>query len=146
MPSLPDLVHKMQIIILFLFHFVYILYFCSENTFDYICTNMRQERNIVIQKIKEVASPRLPKGSKVMLYGSRARGDAHEDSDWDILVVVNKPDIDQNDYRTIIYPITALGWDIEEMIIPVIYTKKEWEENSFTPFYKNVEQEGIAII
>lgn len=81
-----------------------------------------------------------------MLYGSRARGDAHEDSDWDILVVVNKPDIDQNDYRTIIYPITALGWDIEEMIIPVIYTKKEWEENSFTPFYKNVEQEGIAII
>jgi hypothetical protein len=44
------------------------------------------------------------------------------------------------------YPLTALGWTMGEMIIPVIYTKKEWDDNSFTPFYKNVEQDGILLV
>ena len=33
----------------------------------------------VIDNIRQVASTVLPQGSKLYLYGSRARGDAHED-------------------------------------------------------------------
>jgi len=43
------------------------------------------------------------------------------------------------------YPFTELGWAIGEMIISVLYTVKEWEQNSFTPFYKNVEQDKITV-
>ena len=29
--------------------------------------------------------------AQIILYGSRARGDAREDSDWDVIILLNKP-------------------------------------------------------
>lgn len=103
-------------------------------------------RNEVIDGIRMVAEKNLPKTGRIYLYGSRARGDAHEGSDWDLLVILDKPRIEQSDYDDVSYPLTALGWDLGEMIIPVMYTKEEWQNNSFTPFYKNVQKEGILIV
>ena len=102
--------------------------------------------NEVIDNIRKVAKQTLPPKGHVYLYGSRARGDANKDSDWDLLVILDKSRIEQDDYDNVTYPLTALGWTIGEMIIPVIYTKKEWDDNSFTPFYKNVEQDGILLV
>ena len=36
----------------------------------------------IVRYVREAASP-----SKIVLFGSRARGDGHEDSDYDLLVV-----------------------------------------------------------
>lgn len=88
----------------------------------------------------------MPEGSHIVLYGSRARGNAGDDSDWDLLVLLDKAKIEQADYDGICYNLTSLGWEMGEMIIPVLYTKDEWNNNSFTPFYKNVTSEGIEII
>lgn len=43
-----------------------------------------------IKVIKGTAEEILPKDSKVILFGSRARNDAREDSDWDLLIILNK--------------------------------------------------------
>ena len=103
-------------------------------------------RNVeVLDRIREVARTYVPQGGRVLLYGSRARGDAHEDSDWDLLLILNKSKLEQSDYDNVVYPFTALGWDLGEMIIPVVYTANEWNNTSFTLFYKNVEREGILI-
>ncbi len=32
--------------------------------------------------------------AEVVLFGSRARGDFHDESDWDVLVLVNKEETD----------------------------------------------------
>ena len=39
-----------------------------------------------ILQIRNTAKSAIPSGSKAILLGSRARGDAHQDSDWDILM------------------------------------------------------------
>lgn len=106
---------------------------------------MCMERNTVIDRIREVAQGTMPSGGCLLLYGSRARGNAHEDSDWDLLLILDKAHLEQTDYDNVVYPFTALGWDLGEMIIPVVYTRKEWNATSFTPFYKNVEQEGMLL-
>lgn len=59
------------------------------------------------------------------MYGSRTRGDAHADSDWDLLIILDKPSIEQSDYDNVSYPLTALGWKLGGMIIPALYTKEE---------------------
>ena len=99
----------------------------------------------VIARIKSVAHDVLPAGARLILYGSRARGDAREDSDWDLLVLLDKPRLEKADYDNITYPFTYLGWNIGEAITPVMYTTSEWQANDFTPFYKNVQREGIAM-
>ena len=100
----------------------------------------------IIEKIRETASQSVPLGGNVFLYGSRARGDAKEDSDWDLLVVVDGDSVVNDDYDRITYPITLLGWSLKECFVPILYTRKEWEAESFTSFYNNVTNEAIQIL
>lgn len=64
------------------------------------------EREQVISHIRQVAEKVLPKGSTLYLYGSRARGDFHEDSDWDLLVLLNKEQRDKDDWDNYAWPFT----------------------------------------
>ena len=104
------------------------------------------DKSQIIDNIREVAKTTLPKGSSLLLYGSRARGDAGKDSDWDLLILLDKPDLSESDYDNISFPFTMLGWIIGEIISPQMYTKKDWESISFLPFHKNVEHDKIVLI
>ena len=103
-------------------------------------------RQQVIDSIQQVAKTALPKGSTLLLYGSRARGDAHKGSDWDLLILLDKPELSDSDYDNVSFPFTMLGWNIGELIIPQMYTKKEWDSISFLPFRKNVEHDKIVLV
>ena len=104
------------------------------------------DKSQIIDNIREVAKTTLPKGSSLLLYGSCARGDAGKDSDWDLLILLDKPDLSESDYDNISFPFTMLGWNIGEIISPQMYTKKDWESISFLPFHKNVEHDKIVLI
>ncbi len=97
--------------------------------------------NMVIQKIQEVARQVLPPGSELYLYGSRARGDARPDSDWDLLVLLDKPKRAPDDYDNYCYPFTEMGFDIGADIRPHDYTKDWWYNGLHAMFFYNVEQD-----
>ena len=104
------------------------------------------ERTKIIDNIREVAKATLAKGSTLILYGSRARGDDHQGSDWDLLILLDKSEITDSDYDNVSFPFTLLGWNIGELISPQLYTKKEWDSISFLPFHKNVEHDKIVLL
>lgn len=82
---------------------------------------------------------------EVWLYGSRARGDNREDSDWDLLVIVNKQISFREAYDQFAYPFVELGWDYDQAIVPVVYTRPEWENEKNSMFYHNVMKDRIRI-
>ena len=99
----------------------------------------------VIRQIKQVGHSTLPPNSSLLLYGSRARGDAQEGSDWDLLILLDKPHLVADDYD-VTYPFRELGWTLGEEISPHIYTKKQWNEWTFLPYHKNVERDKVVLL
>ena len=100
---------------------------------------------LIFNKIKSLKQQLLP-NERVILFGSQARGDANPDSDWDLLVVLDKKGKHNwDDFDNYAYPFTEIGWDHGVAINPLLYTQDEWEKRKITPFYKNVENEGIEI-
>ncbi len=48
-------------------------------------------KNEILEKLKSILNEMNLKYSKILLFGSRARGDFREESDWDFLIVLKKP-------------------------------------------------------
>ena len=102
-------------------------------------------RDNVIFAIRQVANTGIPKGAKVILFGSQARGDAHEGSDWDVLVLIDKESLSPSDHDLYSYPFWELGWKIDAMIHPALYTLKDWNTKANPVFRTNVERDGIVL-
>lgn len=102
-------------------------------------------RSEIVKRIKMEITKVFPDAS-VILYGSEARGGSSADSDIDILVLLEKDNIDYSD-KTIIYNrLYDIELDTTVCISPIIYSRKEWENRPFkTPFYLNVKHEGIVL-
>ena len=83
--------------------------------------------------------------AEVILYGSRARGDEREYSDWDILILTNYPTDLKTEcmFRDKLY---ELELETCESFSVFAYSKKDWHSRQkITPFYQNVNTEGVAI-
>ena len=87
---------------------------------------------------------KLPLDIEVWLYGSEARGDARPDSDIDLLVLFNTPEVryaDEGKVFDVTYPIEL---ETGVSINPFIISKTQWESR-MTPFRLNVINDGIRL-
>ena len=101
---------------------------------------------LFIGRLSDLGKQVLPSSASLWLYGSRARGTAHEESDWDLLILLDEDKQKSTDFVQYAYPFTLMASDEDQMVIPQIYTKKEWKQMSFTPFVKNVEQDKVVLV
>jgi predicted nucleotidyltransferase len=53
-------------------------------------TEQKHARSIALHIIREIFTRRKIKIEKIIIFGSRARGDFNKDSDWDFLVIADK--------------------------------------------------------
>lgn len=83
--------------------------------------------------------------AEVILFGSRARGEENQASDWDLLILTDYEvnwDVEQA-FRNKLYD---LELEIGETLSVFVYSKHEWNtKQSITPFYENVLNEGVAL-
>lgn len=107
----------------------------------------KQDEQIIAEFKRRIPSDLAPLVKKVIVFGSRARGEAHEDSDLDVAVLVSKgmPQI-QKQLFDIVYQVM---WDCN--FRPII-SLKVFLEDQFQnlasrgfSFYKRVQNEGIAV-
>ncbi len=101
--------------------------------------------NDILFLIKDSIKTSAPNAT-VILYGSRARGDFSDDSDLDILVLLEKDEITREDEIRIKYPLYDIEFETGKIISPLVLTKSDWESrHRITPFYDNVLREGIVL-
>jgi predicted nucleotidyltransferase len=89
---------------------------------------------------------RVVPDADIILYGSRARGDAQEYSDYDILVLVNEP-VGVALKDRILSSIYPLELETGAMLTLVTYNRRQWESFPYRemPFHQNVERDGVAL-
>lgn len=111
-----------------------------------MCTR-KQLDNILVRIIDTSRLTFGPHLRKIIMYGSYARGDYTPESDIDIMIILNCSKEEIRPYRkeaTKLSSRLCLETDIE--ISMVVKDQHSFiEGQTYLPFYKNIQKEGIAL-
>ncbi|MDR4508727.1 MAG: nucleotidyltransferase domain-containing protein [Candidatus Brocadiaceae bacterium] len=105
---------------------------------------MQEKELVIVKELKQIISKRI-KVHDVIVFGSRARGNATEESDLDVLVVVDTMD------RSIEKYIGECAWEIgfpnDIVITPIAITFDTLKNSPIreSAFIKNVYREGVHV-
>ena len=105
---------------------------------------MTNKEKIVLDKFKSLLLERIPV-CHMVLFGSRARGNADEYSDMDVIVVTDNLNKETEDY------ISDCAWeagiDAGIVVCPISYSGDEWESRLIqrSKFVESVIEDGIYL-
>jgi len=95
---------------------------------------------LIRQKVNEIDD-----SAEVILYGSRARGNAKKESDWDILILTSYP-VSIEIERSFRNNLFDLEIETGEVFSTFVYQKQDWNtRHKVTPLYHNIKREGVKI-
>ena len=101
------------------------------------------ERHQVLQIVKK-AVHEVDDKAEIILFGSRARGDFHKESDWDFLILTKKKE--SHHLRNEIWEkMFDAELETNEIFGTIVHNKNEWERYEITPLYQFVQKEGVRL-
>ena len=105
----------------------------------------QMNREELLEQVKRAIREVEP-GAQIIIYGSRARDDPHEHSDWDFLILVECT-VDDERIDKIRHRLYEIEWQYDEVLCSVIRSREEWNSPLCRnmPFYQNVNAEGIVL-
>jgi predicted nucleotidyltransferase len=103
------------------------------------------KRDELLEQVKQAVHGIEP-DADIILYGSRARGDAHAESDWDFLILLDGA-VDDARTDTIRHRLYEIEWDAGEVISSIVRSRQEWDTplHQVTPLSKVIRAQGILI-
>jgi predicted nucleotidyltransferase len=103
------------------------------------------KRHELIEQIK-CAVQEVEPDAEIILYGSRSRGDALVESDWDFLILVDGS-IDDERIDRVRHRLYEIEWESGEVISSIIRDREEWNSALYQamPFHKRVQREGMRL-
>ena len=106
---------------------------------------MNKTEKIVLYRFKALLSKHIGL-HRLILFGSRARGDADPDSDLDVLVVLDSQPTDSG--RDLVSDCAwEAGFEYGLVVVPIVFARREWEEGPerYSLLSQAVQAEGIPI-
>lgn len=102
-------------------------------------------RKDLVNRLKYMIKSIAP-DSQTILYGSEARGESKQNSDIDILILVDKDALSPVEEDVITAPIYDLEIETGTIISPIVMTRAAWDAaKRTTMFYYNVMKDGVLL-
>ncbi|MFH0728181.1 MAG: nucleotidyltransferase domain-containing protein [Pseudomonadota bacterium] len=100
---------------------------------------------MTVNRLKSLLQRKL-KLHQVILFGSRARGDAESDSDMDVLVVLDEP-VSRQARKIVSDNAWETGFEAGIVVVPVVVSRDNWENgpNRASLLAIAVREEGLQI-
>lgn len=103
-------------------------------------------RDKVLLDRARAAIEELEPAAQVILFGSRARGDAGPDSDWDLLVLVDGV-VDSQRADAISQHLLELQSETGACLSAIVHSREEWGSplSRAMPLHENIDRDGLAL-
>lgn len=106
-----------------------------------------RDRNLILELKTRLPANALAHIQKVIAFGSRVRGQIEEDSDLDLLILVDNKTSDlESRIEDIAYQV-MWDHDFKPIISIKVFTEADYRNylaEGFS-FYKNIEREGVSL-
>jgi predicted nucleotidyltransferase len=121
------------------------------NTYKGGFMNMRQKKIIspdiapFCSRVKETVRSIAP-GARIFLFGSRARGRADKNSDWDFLILLDQK-VERDLHDRLKDSLYDLELETDTVLTSIVRAQKDWLSSQYEimPLKQEIEREGIEI-
>jgi uncharacterized protein len=122
----------------------------GSNSMGYLAAKTQAELKQLLEELVQNITPIFDqKLKRVILFGSYARGDYDEESDIDVMLLIDdEAKTLQSKYRKPVQRVTSdINWKYDALVCSILQNEQDFYAavESIIPFYRNVEKEGITV-